>query len=48
MNGENLLWHTAVFGVSAFALVLGWQVDIAVAAVFWIVATVSLLAMRPD
>jgi len=48
MNGENLLWHTAVFGVSAFALVLGWQVDITVAAVFWVVATVILLAIRPN
>jgi hypothetical protein len=48
MNGENLLWSAAVFGVSAFALVLGWQVNITLAAVFWIFATVFLLAIRPN
>jgi len=48
MNNENLLWHTAMVGVSAFALVLGWQVDIAAAAVFWIAATIILLIVRPS
>jgi hypothetical protein len=48
MNGENLLWSTAMVGVSMFALVLGWQVNVAVAACFWIAATLCLLVLRPD
>jgi hypothetical protein len=41
------LWYAAMVGISAFAVILGWQIDLVVAAVFWTVATLFLLAVRP-
>jgi len=47
VNGEGLLWSVAMVGISAASLLLAWQVNVAVAAVFWIILTLALIAVRP-
>jgi hypothetical protein len=47
VNNTNLLWFVALVGVSVVALALGYLVSWIFAVLFWIIATLILLAVRP-
>ena len=47
MNNTDLLWYVAIVGVAIVALALGYLVSWIFGALFWIIATLILLAVRP-
>jgi hypothetical protein len=48
MNSKALLWFVAMIGVSATSVALGYLVDVTAAGALWLIATLVLLAARPD
>jgi hypothetical protein len=48
MNSKTLLWFVAMIGISATSVALGYLVDVTAAAALWLIATLVLLASRPD
>jgi hypothetical protein len=47
LNNSDLLWFVALVGVALIALAIGYWVHWIAAAIFWGIATLILLAVRP-
>lgn len=47
MNRTDLLWYVALVGIAMVSLALGYWVHLALGAIFWAIATLVLLAVRP-
>ena len=47
MHNSNLLWFVALVGVAIGALAIGYWVHWIAGMIFWGIATLILLALRP-